>query len=86
MFVEFAHSGKFVPILTKAYANVLGAQAHVWTTQKLFQGSTDPEKESCVMSKKFYHFKTKHMSLPMKRGKYGGKRHENTRKRPKFRQ
>jgi len=29
MFVEFAHSGKFVPILTKAYANVLGAQAHV---------------------------------------------------------
>ena len=57
------HSGKIVPTITEAYANVVGAQARVGATQKLFPSSTE-KKESCCMSKKFYYFKTKHISLP----------------------
>jgi len=59
---NFSYSGKCVPTITKAYTNVLGAQARVWTTQKLFQSSSHPEKESCCTSEKFCYFKTKHIS------------------------
>jgi len=47
------HSGKYVPPITKAYANVLGAQARVWTTQKLFPGSSHPKKKVVACRKIF---------------------------------
>jgi len=47
------HSGKFVAILNKGYGNMLGSQECVWTTQKLFPSSTDPNKEVVACRKNF---------------------------------
>jgi len=46
------HSGKFVPPTTKAYPNVLGAQARVWTTQERFPNSFYPFKKKVVACRK----------------------------------
>jgi len=68
MLYNLPHSGKFVPTTNKSYANFLGAQARVWTSQKLFSDSSHPKKESCYMSENVYYFKTKHISLSQNAG------------------
>jgi len=51
------HSVKFVPILTKPYANVSGSQARVWNYS---QAQRILKKKVVACRKKVYYFKTEH--------------------------
>ena len=75
-------TGKLVTPTTKAYANVSGASARVWTTHKLFQSSSHPKKGRCCMSENFYYIKTKRIPPPktqVVQWQKMGKIHENLR-------